>query len=291
MPSELQRVAEQLLACLNEAPRAVGYLHDRARKCREAAAWIGSQSNNPSARMAAMQLDEAARRCEEAAHYLSLAEARAKQWVEQMVSGVRTVEPSGGSTGERPLGPGGSARRAERRPDDKGDKPEADKPGNSGGAGDDDSAEDQAAPGRRISDEEGRRLQRKLPRREDIPVTSPKTRGTWVDENGNEENLVSGEHDEFEAVKDFLRERGLLPLKGDVTTPSHVETKFAMRMRLRGLKHETIMVNKLPCKGRWGCETFLPYILPPGSTLTVFGPDGFKRTYPSPKTRSDDEQG
>src|SRR4051794_2817039 len=115
MPSELQRVAEQLLACLNEAPRAVGYLHDRAMKCRQAAAWIGSQSSNPSARMAAMQLDDAARRCEEAAHHLSLAEARAKQWVEQMVSGIRTTEPSGGSTGGRPLGPGGSTGPADRR--------------------------------------------------------------------------------------------------------------------------------------------------------------------------------
>jgi hypothetical protein len=72
MPSELRRVAEQLLACLNEAPRAVGYLHDRARRCRETAAWIGSQSNNPSARLAAVQLDAAARSCEEAAHHLSM---------------------------------------------------------------------------------------------------------------------------------------------------------------------------------------------------------------------------
>src|SRR5262249_16920039 len=107
MPSELQRVAEQLLACLNEAPRAGGYLQDRARKCREAAAWIGSTSNNPSARIAATQLDEAARRCEEAAHYLSQAEARAKQWVEQMVSGIRTAGPDGGSRDARSPGTGG----------------------------------------------------------------------------------------------------------------------------------------------------------------------------------------
>jgi hypothetical protein len=95
MPSELQRVAEQLLACLNEAPRAVGYLHDRARKCRDAAAWIGSTSNNPSARLAATQLDEAARRCEEAAPLL--------------VSGGGSSEAMGGADGERY-----SNRRAKR---------------------------------------------------------------------------------------------------------------------------------------------------------------------------------
>lgn len=60
MPSEMQRVAQQLLATLDEIPRVVAYLHDRARKYRESAGWIGSMSNNPSARMAAMQLDEAA---------------------------------------------------------------------------------------------------------------------------------------------------------------------------------------------------------------------------------------
>lgn len=95
MPSELQHIAQQLLATLDEIPRVVAYLHDRASKYRESSGWIGSMSSNPNARMAAMQLDEAARRCEEAAHYLSLAPPRARSWVEQMVSGVRTAEPAG----------------------------------------------------------------------------------------------------------------------------------------------------------------------------------------------------
>lgn len=287
MPSELQRVAEQLLACLNEAPRAVGYLHDRARKCREAAAWIGNRSNNPDARMAAMQLDDAARRCEEAAHYLSQAEARAKQWVEQMVSGIRTAGPSGGSAAGRPVGPGGSTRPAERRQDED-HEPGADKPDRMTGAGDETSPED-ASPGRRISDEEGHRLQQKLPRREESELTQPKTRGLWVDKDGNEEELVSGQHDEwFQKATDFLRGQGIPPRHGgSITTPSHVETKFAMRMRGQGLKHETIMVNKLPCPGKWGCRALIGLILPPGSTLTVFGPDGFKKTYPQPPSEQE----
>src|SRR4051794_5423286 len=95
MPSELQRVAQQLLATLDEIPRVIAYLHDSARKYRESAGWIGNMSNNPSARVAATQLDDAARRCEEAAHYLSLAPPKARSWTEQMVSGIRTAEPAG----------------------------------------------------------------------------------------------------------------------------------------------------------------------------------------------------
>ncbi|TWD79077.1 nucleic acid/nucleotide deaminase of polymorphic system toxin [Kribbella amoyensis] len=281
MPSELQRVAEQLLACLNEAPRAVGYLHDMARKCREAAAWIGSQSNNPSARTAAMHLDDAARRCEESTHSLALAEARAKEWVEQMVSGIRTAKPAGGSTGQRRLDAGGDKLpREPQRQDDRDDKQEADKTTVAG----DETIPEELSPGRRISDEEGYRLQQKLPRREESELTQPKTRGLWVDKDGSEELLVSGQHDEwFQKAADFLRDLGIPPRNGDsITTPSHVETKFAMRMRVRGLKHETIMVNKLPCPGKWGCRALIGLILPPGSTLTVFGPDGFKKTYPQP---------
>ncbi|WP_233712078.1 DddA-like double-stranded DNA deaminase toxin, partial [Kribbella turkmenica] len=269
-------------AALDEVPRIVPYLHDQANKYRQAAGWVGSLSSNQNARMAAMQLDAAARRCEEAAHHLQQAHARGRAWVEQMVSGVRTAEPAGGSIAPRPVGPGGSPPPAERRQTEDTENPEAEKSDKPAGAGDDDSPKESPPPGRRISDEEGHRLQRKLPIREEVPVTSPKTRGKWIDENGNEEDLASGEHDEFEDVRDFLRGKGLLPPKGNVTTPSHVEVKFAMRMRQRGLMHETIVVNKLPCTGKWGCERFLRYILPPGATLTVFGPDGFKRTYPVP---------
>ncbi|WP_112236877.1 DddA-like double-stranded DNA deaminase toxin [Kribbella monticola] len=201
-----------------------------------------------------------------------------------MVSGVRTAEPAGGSITPGPTGPGGSPPAAERRQNEDNDKPEANKSGKPAGAGDDDSPEDAAPRGRRITDEDGYRLQQELPDRELSRLSRPKTRGTWVDENGDKEDLVSGQHDEwFQKVTDFLRERGIPPRDdAGIMSPSHVETKFAMRMRLRGLQHETIMVNKLPCKGQFGCEELLRDILPPGSTLTVFGPKGFKETYPLP---------
>ena len=284
MPSELQRVAQELLDSLNQIERIVPYLHDRARKYREAAGWVGSTSNNPSARMAAMQLDQAARHCEEAAHFLTQARQPGIQWVQQMVSGIQTTEPSGGPTGERPLGPGGSTPPAERRQNEDQAEPKADQPREDEAAGDNNSPKDAPPPGRRITDEEGYRLQKELPDRELSRLSRPKTRGTWVDENGDKEDLVSGEHDEwFQKVTDFLRERGIPPRDdAGIMSPSHVETKFAMRMRVRGLKHESIMVNKLPCKGQFGCEELLRDILPPGSTLTVFGPKGFTATYPLP---------
>lgn len=66
---------------------------------------------------------------------------------------------------------------------------------------------------------------------------------------------------------------------------SHVESKFAMFMRLHGRNHETIVVNQDPCRGRWGCEELIGRILPPGSSLTIFGPNNFKQTYPKPPLR------
>jgi hypothetical protein len=85
VPSELQRVAQALLEVLDEVPRVVAYLHSTARRCRENAALIGSMSAQPSARTAALQLDQAARSCEEAAHQASIAPQRARAWAEQMI--------------------------------------------------------------------------------------------------------------------------------------------------------------------------------------------------------------
>lgn len=101
MPSELQRVAQSLVDVLDEVPRVVAHLQRTAQVCRENAALVGSMSTNPAARMAAVQLDEAARRCEEAAHYASLAPQRARAWAEEMVNGVRVAERAGPSERQR----------------------------------------------------------------------------------------------------------------------------------------------------------------------------------------------
>lgn len=51
MPSELQRVAKDLLAAIDQIPRLVAALDSLARQCREQAAYVGAMhSSNPAAR-------------------------------------------------------------------------------------------------------------------------------------------------------------------------------------------------------------------------------------------------
>jgi nucleic acid/nucleotide deaminase of polymorphic system toxin len=91
MPSELQRVASELLACIDQIPNMTGYLASTAARCREQAAYLaGFGSSNPAARTAALQLDAAARACDQAADHAARVPPRARGWVEQMVSGQRT---------------------------------------------------------------------------------------------------------------------------------------------------------------------------------------------------------
>lgn len=62
-------------------------------------------------------------------------------------------------------------------------------------------------------------------------------------------------------------------------TAADVELKFAMRMRREGIMRATIVINHVPCKGRFGCTELLPEFLPPGAQLTVHGADGFSAIY------------
>jgi hypothetical protein len=96
--------------------------------------------------MAAMQLHEAAQRCEEAAHYLSLAPPRARAWAEQMVEGIRMAEPSGGSSARRRDVPGEGTPPAEGQRDDDQKGPKEKKSGDGAGAGDEARPEDSSAP-------------------------------------------------------------------------------------------------------------------------------------------------
>lgn len=291
MPSELQRVAQALVAALDEAPRVVDYLLRAAQKYRENAGYVGHMSNNPAAQVAAMHLDEAARRCEEAAHYLAQAPPKARGWAEQMASGIRTTGSGSTRGDQRPDMGGGSTPSAEGLQEKDGSDPEAKKAGKASGAGDEASPKGELVPPRRIGDEEGWRLQGKLPVRDETSLTRQKTRGIWKDADGNEHSLASGqrladgEGDDpyYQRVVDYMRDHRIGRHDADPMVASHVEAKFALFMRERGLLHETIVVNKLPCPGRYGCDTLLNRFVPPGGTLTVFGPGGFKETYPKPE--------
>ncbi|GAA1568283.1 hypothetical protein GCM10009742_07940 [Kribbella karoonensis] len=98
MPSELQRVARGLVDCFDEVPRVVDQLVRTAARCRENAqlALIASRGQ---ATVAAQQLDAAARACEAAAHYLSMAPPKARGWAEGLIgeAGPSTNRPSSDS--------------------------------------------------------------------------------------------------------------------------------------------------------------------------------------------------
>jgi hypothetical protein len=98
LTSELQRVARGLVDCFDEIPRVIEQLQRTAVRCRENAqlALIASRGQ---ATVAAQQLDAAARACEAAAHYLSMAPPKARTWVEGLVgtAGPSTNRPSSDS--------------------------------------------------------------------------------------------------------------------------------------------------------------------------------------------------
>ncbi|WP_427891582.1 hypothetical protein ACQHIV_03510 [Kribbella sp. GL6] len=98
MPSELQRVARGLVDCFDEIPRVVDQLLRTAARCRENAQ-VALIASRGQATVAAQQLDAAARACEAAAHYLSMAPPKARGWAEGLVgaAGPSTNRPSSDS--------------------------------------------------------------------------------------------------------------------------------------------------------------------------------------------------
>jgi hypothetical protein len=219
-----------------------------AQKCRENAGYVGQMSNNPTARLAAAQLDEAGTRCEEAAQYLAQVPPKARNWAEQMVSRDRTGKPSGGPSERTPRAGGHQIHSPTASPDAQ----------------------------RRLRGEE---LLASLPVQRVIPNHRQKTEGAWQDENGVVHKLISGRHEDFEAALSHAKRLGLIPEHGTLATAADVELKFAMKMRREGITQAVIAVNKRPCPGRLGCNQLLKRFLPPGAELIVRGPDNFEQTY------------
>jgi hypothetical protein len=233
MASDLQRVAQSLVECLDQIPNLTAHLQRLATKCRENAAMIADLGCvNSSARTAALQLDAAAQACERAAHMASLALPMAQQWAEQMVSGARTAD-------NRPSRPGRV---------------------NIEKAGPTDAA---------------LKLLDKLPAR----ARDGKTRGFRLGDDADTPELISGHDDYQQKAREFIFDRKLGPEPYHrLAIESHVEVKFAMMMRERGLINETIVINNIPCDIPYGCKRYLSEILPPGARLTVVAP-GFHDTF------------
>ncbi|MGW5193480.1 hypothetical protein ACWEOO_29810 [Kribbella sp. NPDC004138] len=104
MPSELQRVARGLVDCFDEIPRVVEQLTRTAARCRENAQ-LALLASRGQATVAAQQLDAAARACEAAAHFLSMAPPKARGWAEGLVGdgGPSTNRPSSDSADRNKL--------------------------------------------------------------------------------------------------------------------------------------------------------------------------------------------
>nr|WP_273482964.1 DddA-like double-stranded DNA deaminase toxin [Kribbella italica] len=118
-----------------------------------------------------------------------------------------------------------------------------------------------------------------MPVRRDQPGHREKTNGAWRDPNGYVQRMISGV-DRYREIGDrFAKQRQLGDPPHSLAVTSHVEIKFAMFMRERGLTDEAIVINKATCDGRWSCEKMLKDFLPPGSRLVVHGPDGIGRSY------------
>lgn len=113
MPSDLQRVARGLVECLDEVPQVVAHLQRTAERCRENAA-LAMAASHGRATVAAQQLDAAARACEQAAHYLSMAPPKAKAWAERLVGASRSSDRPDAQSADRNRTTGGSSGIAER---------------------------------------------------------------------------------------------------------------------------------------------------------------------------------
>ncbi|MDQ3403406.1 MAG: hypothetical protein M3548_08420 [Actinomycetota bacterium] len=116
--------------------------------------------------------------------------------------------------------------------------------------------------------------------------------GVWIEENGMEHDLVSGNRDPwFTIAAQFARERGWAKGRAVLGLARHVEIKFAMRLRGFHTRRqpgdppidETIIIDRAPCgtdaPGDWTCHTKLPDCLPPGAPLTVIDRGGNRYTY------------
>jgi hypothetical protein len=113
---------------------------------------------------------------------------------------------------------------------------------------------------------------RRLPVREN---DSGKTRGFWKAPDGTEKPLASGRGRYQELADEHARRLGLKPM----SNTSHVEIKFALFMRERGLRDETIYINNRPCEGEASCPQWIESFLPKGAKLTVHWPGGGPWTF------------
>ncbi|GLY47969.1 DddA-like double-stranded DNA deaminase toxin [Lentzea sp. NBRC 102530] len=122
--------------------------------------------------------------------------------------------------------------------------------------------------GRGDKDERASQLRKELPPPVQ-PRSGQKTHGRWfTGAAGEAESIVSGVDDMAAAAEQHLAGIGVpaVPI-----TTSDVELKLAVHMAQQGIRDATVVINHMPCKGDFGCDTLVPVVLPEGSSLTVYG--------------------
>ncbi|MGX7829781.1 DddA-like double-stranded DNA deaminase toxin [Actinokineospora sp. 24-640] len=103
--------------------------------------------------------------------------------------------------------------------------------------------------------------------------TGRKTHGRWFVGDRPAQTLISGEDDTARLAAGYLARVGAQR----ASIRAHAEIKLAALIRQRweatGLTaHATIVINNLLCSGSTSCPVFLPWLLPPGCSLTVITP-------------------
>lgn len=102
----------------------------------------------------------------------------------------------------------------------------------------------------------------------------PKPSGL-LDIDGQHTPLVSGREGPTQQIPPPRTGTGM---NGKLVT--HVEAHAAAQLRVTGATNGTLYINRLPCSDPqppYGCSEMLPRMVPRGSTLTIYGPDGFVR--------------
>lgn len=111
-------------------------------------------------------------------------------------------------------------------------------------------------------------LRRELPPPIKDTDSGRKTHGRWIGPDGEARSIISGVDDDSRAADELLHRLGV-PRKPART--ADVEMKLAARMVRDHIRHATVLINNVPCKGRLSCDTLVPIMLPEGATLTVHG--------------------
>lgn len=286
MTSDLERIAQGLIEYLDANPRVAADFSGAAAECQELASQVAELAVLlPEAAGVAQHLQDAANACAEAAHLAAGAAAVGRAWAVDAVGGGAVGRQHIPTAAARDANAGNTPTRAGEAGQDLPEGPRSPRATitpvepTSGAA---DRQDDDGVPGEPPSILGGvsREILERLPDR----AGAGKTRGIWLDAAGTEHDLVSG-------VDQYTAEAKRLVISGEIDVPrravilaSHVEVKFAMRMREDNLMDETIVINNLVCDGPYSCDEHLEKFLPVGAKLTVIVPGNEAVVYPKPTT-------